>query len=130
MKLLNRSPRSGFFLLVSLAYLALGSGSALAGDPYLDALNQEVSSEAYVAEAEQEAQMMQRDANNVQALGENKVAAQNIKNFENLLIKKYPSTFQIYLKLDDEEKGRVFKRFRNSEKLNEASKMILQAYLQ
>lgn len=113
----------GVFLIITLL-----AAPAIADD-YLDALNAEVSGSDYVAEAEQEAHMMKQDAQNVQVLGEIKVATQSKRNFEDLLLKRYPSTFQIYLKLDDTQKDSVFSKFKQSEKLNEASKLILQAYL-
>lgn len=102
----------------------------VSADDYLDALNAEVSGSDYLAEAEQEARLMKLDANNVQVLGEIQVAKQSQRNFEDLLLKRYPSTFQIYLKLDSNQKSTAFATFQDSEQLNEASKMILQAYLQ
>jgi hypothetical protein len=118
------------YALSLVATLALCPLRATA-DAYLDALDEEISKPVYLDEAEKEVRKKEQAEKAQTAVSpETKRAMQSIGKFEQVFNQEYPATYQIYLKLDTKTRLAVFEKLKETQKFSEATKMVLNQFLE
>jgi hypothetical protein len=100
-------------------------------DAYLDALDEEISKPVYLDKAEKELRKKeQTEKAQTTVSPKTKRAMQSISNFEQVFNQEYPATYQIYLKLDTKTRLTVFEKLKETRRLTDATKMVLQRFLE